>query len=89
MGRAAPSCAIMSEALCRAPRGSEGRTERSLVTDTSGCSIWPLPSFNPETQVFSLLPRVGQGGQCPFVWLALAQQQQRATVGLACVPSHV
>ena len=30
-----------------------------------------------------------QGGQCPLVWLASAQQQQRATVGLACVLSHV
>ena len=46
---------VMSEAPCRAPCGPQGRTERSLVTDAPGCSIWPLPSFNPKTQVFYLV----------------------------------
>ena len=82
---AAPSKAtVMSEAPWQAPWGPRGWTKRSLVTDTPGCSIWPLPSFNPENSGF--LPGTWdsiQGRQRPRAWLTLAQQRQRATVDLA------
>ena len=80
---------VMSEAPCQAPAvpkaGQSDPWWQTHLAAASGHS----QALTPKLRCFTWCLEQWPEWAIPLVWLTLAQQQQRATVGLACMPSHV